>query len=239
VILQQLGGDATSPFPAADQALTDPDGLLAWGGDLNPERLRIAYRHGIFPWYSDEQPILWWSPDPRCVLYPDQLHVSRRLMRRMRGGQHRFTADTAFSRVIEACAEPRQKQDGTWITVEMSRAYIRLHELGSAHSVELWDAMELVGGIYGLAIGKVFFGESMFSHQTDASKLCLAALCWQLQQWGFALIDCQVTNPHLLSLGAGEINRSDFLQLLDQHCETGGQAGNWSGVFSFDPTAIR
>ena len=211
-----LGPDPESPFPSIDKALDYPEGLLAVGGDLTPARLINAYRHGVFPWYSDDQPILWWSPAPRCVLYPQSVHVSRRLRRRFNQGQYRLTSDQAFAQVINACAGPRADHGGTWITDEMRDAYIHLHELGVAHSIEAWLDDELAGGIYGLALGRVFFGESMFSRYQDASKIALVALCRQLQQWDFVLLDCQISNPHLLSMGAEEIPRAEFIQRLEK-----------------------
>jgi len=213
-VIPILAPDPESPFPSTGQALDNPQGLLAVGGDLSPARLINAYRNGIFPWYSVDQPILWWSPAPRCVIFPDAVHVSRRLRRRYNQGQFSLTADQSFAQVIEACAGPRRDQDGTWITDEMCSAYIRLHELGIAHSVELRVDGHLVGGIYGLALGQVFFGESMFSEREDASKIALVALCRQLKKWGFTLLDCQVSNPHLLSMGAQEISRQDFERYL-------------------------
>lgn len=205
-----LNSDPESPFPSTDRALEQPQGLLAVGGDLSPPRLINAYRQGIFPWYSDDQPILWWSPAPRCVIYPDAVHVSRRLRRRYNQGQFRLGVDQAFHEVIEACAAPRQDDEGTWITADMKSAYIRLHDMGVAHSVEVYMDDELVGGIYGLALGAVFFGESMFSKREDGSKIALVALCRQLKEWDFTLLDCQVSNPHLLSMGAQEISREEF-----------------------------
>jgi len=225
-----LASDPESPFPPTDQALETPSGLLAVGGDLSPARLLNAYHHGIFPWYSDDQPILWWSPAPRCVLYPKHVHISRRLRRRYNQGQLSLTADQAFSSVIEACAGPRRDYDGTWITDEMCSAYIQLHELGIAHSVEVWAGEDLVGGIYGLALGRVFFGESMFSKREDASKMALVALCRQLQQWDFTLLDCQISNPHLVSMGATEITRKEFHQYL----QTATGAGHWRTDFGCD-----
>jgi leucyl/phenylalanyl-tRNA--protein transferase len=209
-VIPILGADPESPFPPVEEALEYPQGLLAAGGDLSPARLINAYRHGIFPWYSDDQPILWWSPVPRCVIYPDKIHLSRRLRRRYNRGEFSLTADKAFARVIEACAAPRRDQPETWITADMTGAYIDMHELGYAHSVEVWKSDELAGGIYGLALGRVFFGESMFSRYTDASKLALVALCRQLQQWNFNMLDCQVSNAHLLGMGAKEISRTEF-----------------------------
>lgn len=209
-----LGSDPESPFPPTDQALDYPQGLLAVGGDLSPTRLINAYRHGIFPWYSEDQPILWWSPEPRCVIYPQTVHMSRRLRRRYNQGHFFLTADQAFDAVIEACAEPRRDHEGTWITAEMKTAFIDLHKTGIAHSVEVHLGDELVGGIYGIALGRMFFGESMFSKQKDASKIALVALCQQLHQWGYTLMDCQISNPHLLSMGAQEISRPEFNQHL-------------------------
>jgi len=209
-----LSGDPESPFPPVETALDYPEGLLAMGGDLSPTRLVNAYRHGIFPWYSDEQPILWWSPAPRCVIYPADIHISRRLRRRYNQGHLSVTSDSAFAAVIRACAEPRKDQAETWITHEMLNAYIHLHELGIAHSVEVWADDELAGGIYGIALGRVFFGESMFSRSVDASKIALVALCKQLQQWNFTLLDCQLSNTHLVSMGATEISRKKFQELL-------------------------
>ncbi|MCB1825264.1 MAG: leucyl/phenylalanyl-tRNA--protein transferase [Candidatus Competibacteraceae bacterium] len=215
------------PFPHPDRALTEPDGLLAAGGNLTPRRLLRAYRMGIFPWYSADQPILWWSPDPRLVLLPECLKVSRSLRKTLRKGLFAITADTAFEQVVAACAGPRQGEPGTWITSEMFRAYCRLHRLGHAHSIETWHQGELVGGLYGVALGQVFYGESMFSWISDASKIALVALTAQLQRWKFAVIDCQVTTAHLLSMGAVDIPRSSFLQLLERYCPQPGQPGPW------------
>ena len=210
-----LSKDPESPFPSTDNALEYPPGLLAAGGDLSPVRLVKAYQQGIFPWYSEDEPILWWSPAPRCVIYPDAVHISKRLRRRYNQGVFKLTSDQAFARIIAACAEPRDEHDGTWISEEMQYAYIRLNEMGVAHSVEVWMDEELVGGIYGLALGNVFFGESMFSKTVDASKVALVALCGQLQQWNFSLLDCQISNPHLLSMGAQNISRFEFEKHLD------------------------
>jgi leucyl/phenylalanyl-tRNA--protein transferase len=191
------------------------DGLLAVGGDLSPERLLSAYRHGIFPWYSDDEPILWWSPDPRAVIFPAELHVSRSLDRTLRSGRYRVTADTAFDEVIAACAQiPRRHERGTWITDEMRAAYARLHALGHAHSVECWEGDLLVGGLYGVAVGACFCGESMFARRNDASKTALATLARHCPALGIALIDCQLPNPHLLRLGAREIPRAEYLKRL-------------------------
>lgn len=222
-----LGTDPESPFPPTAQALDYPQGLLAIGGDLSPARLINAYRQGIFPWYSEDQPLLWWSPAPRCVIFPAEVHISRRLRRRYNQGQFTLTADRSFAQVIEACAAPRADQDGTWITPEMQAAYLKLHEMGVAHCVEVTLDGNLVGGIYGLALGRMFFGESMFSRHTDASKLALVALCRQIHHWGFLLLDCQVSNPHLLSMGAREISRKEFEVFVD----TARDADHWGEVF--------
>ncbi len=223
--LPNLGADPAAPFPSTAEALLRPNGLLAWGGDLQPERLLSAYRLGIFPWYTDGEPILWWSPAPRCVIFPSAVHLSRRTRRRYHTGGYRVTADTAFSEVVTACAAPRKGESGTWITAAMQRAFKRLHQFGHAHAVEVWRDKQLLGGIYGLALGKVFFGESMFSRETDASKIALVALCRQLAAWQFVLLDCQVPNPHLQSLGAVTLPRADFerrlQQLVAQPCEPG------------------
>jgi leucyl/phenylalanyl-tRNA--protein transferase len=209
-------------------ALREPDGLLAVGGDLSMERLLTAYRRGIFPWYSGDQPILWWSPDPRSVLFPDKLHISRSLRKTLRKQQFKITMDTAFADVIYACSQPRAGEPGTWITDEMQQAYIRLHQAGHAHSVECWLKDELVGGLYGVAIGHVFFGESMFSFVTDASKVAFVFLVRQLQRWQFGLIDCQIQSAHLDQFGAELIPRSEFITLLDQFCLQGDQEGAWN-----------
>jgi leucyl/phenylalanyl-tRNA---protein transferase len=200
------------PFPPVEQALVEPNGLLAAGGDLSPERLLDAYARGIFPWFNEEDPVLWWSPDPRMVLFPRQLHTSRSLRRAIRSGQFSVTLDRAFDAVVQGCAGPRANQGGTWITGEMMVAYSRLAQLGYAHSVETWEGAELVGGLYGVALGRVFYGESMFSRRSNASKIALAHLARQLERWEFALIDCQMATEHLASLGAREIPRSEFLR---------------------------
>ncbi len=206
-------------FPPVESALTDPDGLLAAGGDLRPERLIKAYRHGIFPWFDHEQPILWWSPNPRCILKPEQLKVSRSLRKLIRQQRFRVTLDQDFAAVISACAAPRAESEDTWITTSMQQAYIQLHQQGVAHSVEVWDQQQLVGGLYGLAIGRVFFGESMFSCSSNASKVGYVTLVEQLRQWGYALIDCQIHSDHLESLGATLIPRSEFTALLERNLE--------------------
>ncbi len=206
------------PFPDPETALREPDGLLAIGGCLSSLRIVNAYRHGIFPWYSPGEPILWWSPDPRLVLFPEQLKVSRSLQKTLRKKHFEISYDRAFGDVIETCAAPRQRQSGTWITEEMKQAYCRLHRQGIAHSVEAWQDGELVGGLYGLAIGRVFFGESMFHRVTDASKVTFVHLARNLLAWNYRLIDCQVHTGHLVSLGAVEIARPEFLQRLRQLC---------------------
>lgn len=204
-------------FPPVDRALDEPNGLLAFGGDLRPERILAAYRLGIFPWYQDDQPILWWSPDPRAVLYPDQVTVSRSMRKVLRSPAFSVHVDRDFDAVIDACGTLTEKRTGTWITDPMRRTYGELHRLGHAHSIEVWQQDRLVGGLYGLGIGRVFFGESMFSRVANASKLALIHLCARLQGWGFALIDCQVTNDHLLSMGSCEIGRKQFCQLVARH----------------------
>lgn len=215
------------PFPPPDRALNEPDGLLAAGGSLNPSRLLRAYRQGIFPWYSPGQPILWWSPDPRLVLFPEAINISRSLAKILRKERFTVTADTGFEAVIAACAAPRAAGQGTWITPAMQRAYSRLHRLGYAHSIETWRQGELVGGLYGVAVGRVFYGESMFSRVSDASKVALAALATQLRRWDFAVIDCQMHTDHLVSMGAMDISRPIFLQLLARYCPLPGHDGDW------------
>jgi leucyl/phenylalanyl-tRNA--protein transferase len=214
-------------FPPVNEALTEPNGLLAAGGDLEPPRLLAAYRHGIFPWYEEGQPILWWSPDPRAILRPDALRVSRSLRRSVLKRGFEFRVDTAFDSVVAACAEPRHYGGGTWITADMAQAYSRLHELGWAHSFEVWRGDALVGGLYGVAIGRVFFGESMFKRATDASKVALVHAVEFLRRRHFALIDCQVASAHTASLGATGIPRHQFLRLIEQLCEPPGHPGTW------------
>ncbi|HAL66636.1 leucyl/phenylalanyl-tRNA--protein transferase [Pseudomonas fulva] len=206
-------------FPALDRALQEPNGLLAAGGDLTPERLVQAYRHGCFPWYQDGQPILWWSPDPRTVLAPARLHVSRSLAKWMRQGRYQVSFDTDFAAVIAACAAPRDYTNGTWITDPMRMAYCELHARGIAHSVEVRQDGELVGGLYGLAMGQLFFGESMFSRADNASKVGFVTLVRHLEAAGFVLIDCQMQTDHLLSLGAHAISRREFADYLVRHLD--------------------
>ena len=214
-------------FP--DPSLADPSGLLGVGGDLHTHRLLLAYRSGIFPWYSEYQPFLWWSPDPRLVLYPDELHVSRSLAKRMRRGDYRITADRDFESVILRCARtPRPGQSGTWITRAMIDAYLELHSLGYAHSVEAWDGDDLVGGLYGVAIGRLFSGESMFARSPDASKVALVALVRQLDRWGFPMVDCQVHTDHLERFGAREIPRADYLEIISGLVDEEQRLGPWT-----------
>jgi leucyl/phenylalanyl-tRNA---protein transferase len=203
-------------FPPLEAALEEPNGLLAAGGDLSPGRLLAAYRLGIFPWFSDDDPILWWSPDPRMVLYPPELRVTRSLRKTLKRDDYEIRVDTDFRAVMRACAEPRPDQHGTWITARMLQAYCTLHERGLAHSVETWREGRLIGGLYGVAIGRAFFGESMFSRATDASKLALVHLVRQLERWQFGLIDCQMRTAHLASLGAREVPRGQFSRHLQQ-----------------------
>ena len=206
-------------FPSPEGALREPNGLLALGGDLSPARLLMAYQRGIFPWFSPGDPILWWSPDPRCVLFPERLHVSASLRRVLNSGRFSFSVDSAFSRIIRACAAvPRPGQDGTWLVPDMVEAYERLHVLGHAHSVEVWQDGELAGGLYGVLRGRAFFGESMFHLRPDASKAAVVHLISWLRERDVAVVDCQQTTPHMLRLGAEEIPRREFLALLRVLC---------------------
>ncbi len=208
--------DSDDPFPPAELALQQPNGLLAAGADLSPSRLLDAYAQGIFPWFGREDPLLWWSPDPRMVLYVRELRISRSLRRAIRSARFHVTVDTAFPAVIEGCAEPRPGQDGTWITPEMNAAYCQLFEMGHAHSVETWAGDRLAGGLYGVAIGRMFFGESMFSRESDASKVGFVHMVAQFGRWGMPLVDCQMPTSHLASFGAREIPRTDFLDQIHQ-----------------------
>jgi leucyl/phenylalanyl-tRNA--protein transferase len=210
-----LGDDLAFPDPAT--ALREPNGLLAAGGDLSIERLLLAYRHGIFPWYSHGEPILWWSPDPRAVIFPGQLHISRSLKKTLHKKKFAVTFDQAFADVIEACSLPRPTQATTWLSSEMKQAYINLHHKGYAHSVECWHGNKLVGGIYGVVLGKCFFGESMFSSMTDASKVAMVELEKKLLAKDFRVLDCQLSSAHTKTMGAVEIPRCQFLQLLDDY----------------------
>ena len=222
--------DPPEAFPPVAAALREPDGLLAAGGDLSTERLLAAYRRGIFPWYDEGQPLLWWAPDPRCVFLPGDLHVSRRLRRDLRRSADEIRINTAFGDVIRACAEPRSYGPGTWITTDMIEAYERLHDEGWAHSVEVWQGDRLVGGLYGLAIGAVLFGESMYSDAPNASKYCLVLLDQLLCDGRLGLVDCQVQSSHLLSLGASTITRADFTRRLDTLCEPVTPFESWPGA---------
>ena len=219
--------DPPEAFPEISAALTEPDGLLAAGGDLNPERLLYAYRLGVFPWFDSGQPILWWSPDPRCVIEPASFHASRRLRRSIRNSAFELSINNAFSEVISACAADRVGQEGTWITEEMVEAYSSLHAKGWAHSVEVWLDDELVGGLYGLAIGKAFFGESMFSLAGNASKIAMWSLCEMLVKRHFRILDCQVVSAHLTSLGAILMPREKFSSLLGRACEPASRVMDW------------
>lgn len=201
-------------FPPITLALRSPNGLLAAGGDLSPPRLLEAYRRGIFPWFSEGEPILWWSPDPRMVLFPGEFKTSHSLRKTLRKGRYEVRTDSAFEQVMRACAAPRADQAGTWIHKDMIAAYCELHRLGYAHSVEVWMDGQLVGGLYGMALGRMFYGESMFSFRTDASKIALAHLAAQLERWNFGMIDCQMNTRHLASLGAREIPRAEFIARL-------------------------
>jgi leucyl/phenylalanyl-tRNA---protein transferase len=201
-------------FPCPSKALIEPNGLLAAGGDLSPERILAAYHRGIFPWFNPGDPILWWSPSPRTVVIPSAAHISKSLRKTLRKALYRVTFDQAFTKVMHACAAPRTDSGGTWISEDIIHGYSALHQQGYAHSVEVWLNNQLVGGLYGIALGKVFFGESMFSYADNASKVAFAHLARQLQRWDFKLIDCQVANEHLFSLGAVEIEREDFQQML-------------------------
>jgi leucyl/phenylalanyl-tRNA--protein transferase len=221
-----LRGDA--PFPSVSKALKSPNGLLCAGGDLAPRRIVAAYSKGIFPWYSEGDPILWWSPDPRMVLFPEELKVSRSLKKSLAREVYETRFDTAFRDVIEACAAPRNGQSGTWIVPEMVEAYVRLHELGFAHSVESWHDGKLVGGLYGMALGDAFFGESMFTRAPDASKVALVRLVERLRSRGCRLIDCQQATAHLASLGAREIPRKAFAQLVQESIQYPPTGQRWA-----------
>lgn len=237
--LPVLGESASSPFPPVETACDEPDGLLAVGGDLRPLRLLAAYRRGIFPWFSEGQPILWWSPDPRMVFRSDGVRLSSRFRRSLRTSTWEARADTAFEHVIRACAQaPRPDQAGTWITDDMQAAYIDLHRLGHAHSVEVFDGDRLVGGIYGVAIGRMFFGESMFSARSGGSKVAIAALAHCLHGWGWPLIDAQVANDHLISLGAESWPRTRFIEAIRGLTEQPGLEGSWTTAFGRLPAHL-
>ena len=203
-------------FPPLERAARRPNGLLAAGGDLSPERLLRAYRRGIFPWFSEGEPILWWSPDPRMVFFPSELRIARSLAKTLRKGDFEVRADSAFRQVIQACSEPRPGQAGTWITKAMQAAYVRLHGLGVAHSIETWRDGKLIGGLYGVALGRMFYGESMFSRASDASKIAFVHLVRQLERWQFGMIDCQMNTPLLASFWAREVRRAEFTRRMTE-----------------------
>lgn len=226
--IPKLGDDPNSPFPDLDQ-IEHTEGLVAWGGDLHTARLLNAYRRGIFPWFEPQGPILWWSPDPRPVIVPGEMRVSRRLRRELRQGRFGVTLDRAFPDVIAACAAPRGDGHGTWLTADMQRAYTELNRQGHAHSLEIWHDGKLTGGIYGIAIGKIFFAESKFHRRTNASKIALAALQRCLECWEFLAVDCQIWNPHLERLGTRLVNRADFAELLRWGVDTPDRTGSWQG----------
>ena len=228
-----------SVFPDVSEALVEPNGLLAIGGDLSVERLLSAYRSGIFPWYSHGQPILWWSPNPRTVLSLSALHVSRSLRKSLKRADYEVRFDTAFDDVVRQCAKPRKDGLGTWITDEMRNAYLRLHKLGHAHSIEVWHDGQLIGGVYGVSLGRIFFGESMFSRREDASKIALVYLVRQLQKWEFALIDCQVYSEHLGSLGAELMPRERYVEVLQTVCAADGRPGSWQCDLTLDEVLSR
>ncbi|MGH8499243.1 MAG: leucyl/phenylalanyl-tRNA--protein transferase [Methylococcales bacterium] len=220
--------NANEKFPDPQNALTDPDGLLAVGGCLSPQRLINAYKEGIFPWFNHGDPILWWSPDPRLVLDPREIRISHSLRKLLRKHPYRITFDRSFPEVIRACAAPRKDSSGTWINEQMIRAYGELHRLGIAHSVEVWYRDQLAGGLYGLAIGRVFFGESMFHRLSNASKAAFAVLAQNLTRWNYALIDCQVRTEHLLSFGAKQIPRKQFVESIARYCNESVTREAWS-----------
>jgi len=215
-------------FPPVETALADPNGLLAMGGDLSLARLLDAYRHGIFPWFNAGEPILWWCPDPRMVLAPDEVRITRSLAKRLRHGDFELRVDTAFVDVMRGCAAPRGDDGGTWISPVMVAAYSRLFEAGYAHSVETWRDGQLVGGLYGVAIGRMFYGESMFSRETDASKVALVRLAQQLQRWEFGLIDCQMETPHLARMGGRTMPRAAFTARLTELVNLPHRSGPWT-----------
>lgn len=224
-------------LPDVSHALTEPDGLLAIGGVLSPSLLLDVYRKGIFPWYGEGQPVMWWSPDPRCVLFPDDFKISRSLRKSLRKAEYVVTFDQAFSDVVRSCAEPRLASPGTWITRSVIKNYQLLHESGHAHSVECWHGETLVGGLYGIAIGKIFFGESMFSRMPDASKICMAHLLHLVKELEYDLIDCQVTSDHLKSLGAKAIPRKDFSNIINKSCSDffAKTEQNWPFISDYAP----
>jgi len=222
-----LSDDHIDLFPDVDLALNEPNGLLAVGGDLSPQRLLAAYKNGIFPWFSDDQPIMWWSPNPRAILKLNNFKISRSLKKTLNKKHFHVTFDTAFEEVINECSHTRKDGFGTWITTDMMHAYSELHNLGYAHSVECWHEQKLVGGLYGLSLGHAFFGESMFTRKTDASKVALASLVEQLKKWQFDFIDSQVSSEHMASLGATDISRSQFIRELQQTLKLSTRKGKW------------
>ena len=228
-----LATDQVESFPPLSAALTELNGLLVVGCDLSTQWLVIAYGSGIFPWFNDEDPILWWSPDPRMVLFPNELSISRSLHKLLKKHQYEIRTDTSFREVMQACAEPRKAQSGTWITNEMVEAYTTLHHMGVAHSVETWMDDLLVGGLYGIALGRMFYGESMFSRVSDASKIAFVHLVKQLEIWGFGMIDCQMKTRHLASLGAQEIPREEFALRLGRLIDAPSQSGIWHFDYTY------
>jgi leucyl/phenylalanyl-tRNA--protein transferase len=219
--------ESGDPFTPVEEALQDPNGLLAAGDELTTPRLLQAYERGIFPWFGEGDPVLWWSPDPRMVLATDAMRVTRSLRKTIRAGRFRVTADTAFPSVIAACAEPRPDQDGTWITAAVFDAYCTLATVGVAHSIEAWDGDTLAGGLYGVALGRMFFGESMFARRSDASKVALVHLVRQLRRWGFPLIDCQMSTSHLASLGGQNVRRAEFLSVVRRYVQAPPVGAPW------------
>lgn len=226
IFLHQLNS-STPDFPPVDQALDEPNGLLAFGGRLNTETLLSAYSQGIFPWFNPGEPVLWWSPDPRMVIKPESIHISRSMKKEMRRQRYRLTIDQDFKSVMHQCRTIREQAEGTWISDDMETAYNQLHKEGYAHSVEVWDGDELVGGIYGLALDRIFFGESMFSKQPNTSKLAIIHLCQFLANQGIQWLDCQVPNPHLETLGGIYMPRSEFTKKLKTCCRTTDSIANW------------
>lgn len=225
-----LAPDAPLQFPPPTQAMREPNGLLAAGGDLSPQRLQLAYASGIFPWYGDGEPILWWSPDPRCVFATDAVHVARSLRGFLRRSKWMLSIDRAFVDVVAACAAPRNNQPGTWINADMAQAYARLHRAGHAHSLEVWDGQQLVGGLYGVATGRAFSGESMFSRAPNASKVALLAMSRTLHDMAFPWLDAQVPNPHLMRMGARILPRADYLRRWTTLSAAAGEVGSWAGA---------
>ncbi|MBM37776.1 MAG: leucyl/phenylalanyl-tRNA--protein transferase [Woeseia sp.] len=219
--------DSVDAFPPASAALSEPDGLLAVGGDLSVDRLIHAYKNGIFPWFDENQPVMWWSPSTRCVLLPNNFHTARSLKRKFKNSNIIIKVNSAFSAVIRECAKPRRSMQGTWITEEMIKAYELLHFQGWAHSIEIWKSNDLVGGLYGVAIGRIFFGESMFSHSSNASKISLLFIANHLNSGALELLDCQIVSAHLLKLGATQMPRSEFIKNLNDQCDSMMKFKDW------------